>query len=153
MRLFIMRHGEAEQQTSIDSERNLNDRGRDEAFEAGINLSHQYNEIDFAWVSCFSRAQQTFVEVEKSVSFKQIKNSEEIIPSSRPKDVQRQLDKALLDSNYQQALIVSHMPLVSYLVDLLCENAQSMIFPTATIAEIEYDPITSLGHLVKVVVP
>jgi phosphohistidine phosphatase len=148
MRLYIMRHGEAEQHTRVDSLRELNAIGKTEAFNAGQKLSAQYTQLDSAWVSEYIRAQQTYNEVSKSIKCLEVKHSIEIIPSSRPLDVQRALDLWLLKDGIQSMLIVSHMPLVSYLVDQLCDNTGAMLFPTAAIAEVDYDPELSLGQLV-----
>jgi phosphohistidine phosphatase len=143
-----MRHGEAEQSTDIDSQRCLTSRGIAEAFDAGRRLNLECAKLDGAWVSEYRRARQTFDEVTTSVQCNNIKYSSRIIPSSRAEDVQRRLDSWLLSDNVTSALIVSHMPLVSYLVDLLCDNTGAVLFPTAAIAEIDYDPVLSSGHLV-----
>jgi phosphohistidine phosphatase len=148
-----MRHGEAEQNTQVDSQRNLNERGKTEAFNAGKRLSHKFDQLDAAWVSEFNRAQQTYDEVAKSLQCLKTQYSNKIIPSSRPHDVQRALDSWLLNDGMHSMLIVSHMPLVSYLVDQLCDNAGALLFPTAAIAEIDYDPTLSLGRLVRFLTP
>lgn len=153
MHLYIMRHGEAEQYAQADSQRNLNQIGRVEAFDAGKKLRDQLSQLDVAWVSQFNRAQQTYDEVAKSVNCLNLKYSDKIIPSSRPLDVQHSLDKWLLEEGIQSLLIVSHMPLVGYLVSQLCGNADALLFPTAAIAEIDYDPILSLGTLVRFSAP
>ncbi len=148
MRLYIMRHGEAEQHTHVDSQRDLNERGKFEAFNAGKRLSIQRYRLDGVWVSEYKRAQQTYDEVEKSIECLQVKSSNKILPSSRPQEVQKLLDSWLLNDDLQSVLIVSHMPLVSYLVDILCEDVGAILFPTAAIAEIDYDPTLSVGRLV-----
>mgnify|MGYP001942406546 CR=1 FL=1 len=53
----------------------------------------------------------------------------------------------------QSLLIVSHMPLVSYLVAELTLGHHSPIFQTAAIAQIDYDVEKMTGKLVKLISP
>ncbi|PCI58450.1 MAG: phosphohistidine phosphatase SixA [Gammaproteobacteria bacterium] len=157
MRIFIMRHGQASALSVVDAERPLTTQGIDEVSTMADWLSSLPFEFDQIWVSPFKRAQQTA----KTVTSK-LNNQEKlttlnfITPSGSANKMHDFLDGCcnVTDKKTEQrVLIVSHMPLVSYLVAELTQQQACPIFQTAAIAEINYDEVKMTGHLQKMVCP
>lgn len=146
MNLYIMRHGDAEQSNGQDSLRALTLKGVDEAAEAGEWLKSLGTPIDLAMVSPFLRAQQTFEQVQLHNTPIEQQTYSELVPEGDAADVQDLIDGILMDKTVDNLLIVSHMPLVCYLVDKLTQQ-HGPLFATASIIHIEYDQQTHLGIL------
>jgi phosphohistidine phosphatase len=166
-----MRHGEAEGVTGhsfkSDNERKLTERGQLEAqlmanwlLNKNINFSHVF-------ISPFVRAQQTCAQLLKVLNFDAI-TLDFITPSGDAKQVHDYIDGLISSSQNEQKqelttstekkvdisiLIVSHMPLVSYLVSEFTYDDQAPIFATAAIAQIKYDVSTMGGELVSMLSP
>lgn len=154
-----MRHGQANPTGSIDHLRELTSKGYQEAKAIG----HWFNDsgicLSQIFVSPFIRAQQTANTVlgEFSLAVKS-QSLDFITPSDNAERFHDYLDAVIANnpSEYTHAdhlLIVSHMPLVSYLVAELTYDAQSPIFQTAAIAHIDYDVTKMKGQLVKLFAP
>ncbi len=178
MQLYIMRHGEAQhviKSTGMnDSQRPLTKQGVFEAEIMGRWLASITGTLNTIFVSPYLRAQQTcttLVETrEKHLHSKSAEKSlikpitlDCITPSSDAKQVHDYLDgfllaqdkKSQLETEIQQqaVLIVSHMPLVSYLVAELTKSSYAPIFATAAIIQIDYDIHKMQGQFVRLVSP
>ncbi len=152
-KIFIMRHGEAEGMKADDASRNLTQTGLDQADMMGVWLSRNY-EIDVALVSPYVRAQQTLNVVKVSQkNIKLIETTQDLTPEALPTLIIDYLETFLdLNAEFDTILLVSHMPLVSYLVGELCPG-QMPIFNTAAIACIEYYADTKKNKLVELKSP
>ncbi len=76
----------------------------------------------------------------------------DITPDGDAQNVHEYLDARLSTSkareqNLKRILLVSHMPLVSYLVDAMCDSYTTSLFATASIAVIRYNVHTHKGSL------
>lgn len=122
-----MRHGEAEQSASSDSERNLTRTGED---EVSVNCQYlQDSRPELIICSTLVRAQQTAEIVAKEIAFgKEVIIWEELVPSGKPEILVQKLS-ALQE---EIVLLVSHQPLVSKLVTYLCD--EKVYFDTGQIA-------------------
>lgn len=154
MHIFIMRHGEAQSLMRSDRERKLTEFGRQQAQASGLWLKRNYfatSPIDYALVSPYQRASETFDLVSDEVTVKHCEYSDDVVPSGQPLLVTDYLLHLLTDvvSPYKSILIVSHMPFVSYLVDEICAQHHSILFPTAAIAAIEFDAEAHKGRVVE----
>ena len=162
-----MRHGEAQDPISHslmrDSERELTKQGEFEVQLMANWLTKMKVDVDQLWVSPFRRAQQTCEIITKELNAK-AETLNIITPAGDAKQVhdfidasiENQLKKVAKSTNGKapQALfIVSHMPLVSYLVAELTNYQAAPIFATAAIAEIDYDIKLMRGELVRLVSP
>jgi phosphohistidine phosphatase len=76
-----------------------------------------------------------------------------ITPEDSAKDVHDYLDAVCVEEQYQNILLVSHMPLVSYLVAELTTDHAMPMFQTASVAQIEYSVDKMSGELVNIVSP
>jgi phosphohistidine phosphatase len=154
MQIFIMRHGQAEMVAPTDVLRPLTKDGVKEAKLIGQWLLANSLTFDCVFVSPYLRAQQTADAVISQLSKAVKRQTLSIItPEDSPKDVHDYLDAVCGVEQYQKVLLVSHMPLVSYLVAELTSDNAMPIFQTASVAQIEYDTNKMHGELITLVSP
>ena len=118
MKLWVLRHGEAEPHGSKphDSERELTDNGREEVLRAAANLVGQ--PLTAIYASPYMRAQQTAHLVKDALGFEpEIRTVEWLTPDTEPDKVAEQM---VAVSN---VLLVSHNPLVGNLLSYLQHGA------------------------------
>ena len=132
MKVWILRHGEAEPQACRDAERMLTARGREQVLQSAAHLIGQ--PLDAIFVSPYVRAQQTADIVRTALDFQStLITVPWLTPDSEPKYAASQLP----DSG--NIVLVSHQPLVGDLISLLqyghCRSPQPM--QTASLAELE----------------
>ena len=146
MKVWILRHGEAEGHAPTDAERNLTEHGRAEVLRSAAHLIGQ--PLGAIIASPYVRAQQTAQLVRDVLGFQpEIRTVPWLTPDG---DVQRVLEK--LDSD-DDVLLVSHQPLVGNLISFLQHGHQRQPQPmyTASLAQLEGDfPLAGLMSLVGV---
>ena len=146
MKVWILRHGEAQAHARTDAERNLTEHGRAEVLRSAAHLIGQ--PLGAIIASPDVRAQQTAQVVRDVLGFQpEIRTVPWLTPDG---DVQRVLEK--LDSD-DDVLLVSHQPLVGSLISFLQHGHQRQPQPmyTASLAELEGDfPLAGLMSLVGV---
>ena len=146
MKVWILRHGEAQAHARTDAERNLTEHGRAEVSRSAAHLIGQ--PLGAIIASPYVRAQQTAQLVRDVLGFQpEIRTVPWLTPDG---DVQRVLEK--LDSD-DDVLLVSHQPLVGNLISFLQHGHQRQPQPmyTASLAELEGDfPLAGLMSLVGV---
>ena len=146
MKLWILRHGEAESHASSDAQRNLTERGREEVLHSAAHLIGQ--PISAIIASPYVRAQQTAQLVREALGFvPEIRTVSWLTPDGNPLQVLEKLDT---DDN---VLLVSHQPLVGSLISFMQHGHQRQPQPmyTASLAELEGDfPLAGLMSLVSV---
>ena len=138
MKLWVLRHGEAEPHGSRphDSERELTANGREEVLRAAANLVGQ--PLTAIYASPYMRAQQTAQLVREALGFEpEIRIVEWLTPDTDPDKVAEQL------VSVSEALLVSHNPLVGNLLSYLQHGAG---YPpervsTAGLAELKGDEL------------
>lgn len=147
MKLLIMRHGEAESLQVYDEDRCLTEKGIEQASQTAEWLKEQYGSVDFAMVSPFKRTLQTFFTVKDTVSIGRDVLLPDLIPSGNSDIVHDYIDFELAqEPKIKTVLIVSHMPIVSYLVDALTGVEKSILFPTAGVVTLNYKTSISRGE-------
>jgi phosphohistidine phosphatase len=148
MKLWILRHGEAESQARSDAERELTAHGREEVLKSAAHLLGQ--PLTRIIASPYVRAQQTAELVHQVLGF-----SEPVIiapwltPDSDSRVVLSRLDQLASE----EVLLVSHQPLVGTLIGVLIHGhyRQAQPMSTASLAELEGDfPLAGLMELVSV---
>ena len=146
MKLWILRHGEAQGHARTDAERNLTEHGRAEVLRSAAHLIGQ--PLSAIIASPYVRAQQTAQLVQEALAFKpEIRTVPWLTPDGNPQQVLEKLDT---DDN---VLLVSHQPLVGNLISYLLHGHQRQPQPmyTASRAELEGDfPLAGLMSLVDV---
>jgi len=154
MQIFVMRHGQAESVAASDALRALTEEGVKEAKATGRWLLANSQRFDCIFVSPYLRAQQTADAVISQLSDVGKRQTLSLItPEDSPKAVHDYLDGVCAKAQYQSILLVSHMPLVSYLVAELTSDNTMPIFQTASVAQIDYDLQAMQGEFVGLVSP
>jgi phosphohistidine phosphatase len=148
MKLWILRHGEAQNRARTDAERELTDNGRAEVLSSAASLMGQ----PLRWIiaSPYVRAQQTAELVRQALGFSEaVATVPWLTPDSDPRKVLDNLDLYASDN----VLVVSHQPLVGSLIGLAVHGSLQQAEPmhTASLAELEADfPLAGAMELVGV---
>ncbi|WP_371377038.1 phosphohistidine phosphatase SixA [Thalassotalea aquiviva] len=154
MNIFIMRHGDASEVATNDSLRPLTQSGIEEVKICAHWLESQPAKIDLILVSPYVRAQQSADELEQALSYPVERDTLDIlIPAGKATQVHDFIDGLLSEQPTINVLLVSHMPLVSYLTAVLTHDHQMPIYPTAGTAQIDYNPELMHGSLVDFLCP
>jgi len=159
MQLFIMRHGNANQFGVSDAQRELTEKGKSEVLVMAAYIQDNKLSFDRVIVSPFKRAQQTAQILLSAIDCAVLAETLDfIIPSGSARNVHDYIDGLIakdksVNNQLEKLLIISHMPLVSYLVEELTQGQDSPIFQTAAIAKISYDNCHMTGHLDTLVSP
>ncbi|KPX25554.1 phosphohistidine phosphatase SixA [Pseudomonas ficuserectae] len=134
MKVWVLRHGEAQSRARSDAERELTAHGREEVLKSAVHLSDK--SVQRIIVSPYVRAQQTAELVRQSLGFNDpVVTVPWLTPDSSPREVLLQLDKLGVD----EVLLVSHQPLVGELIGVLAHGSPQQAEPmsTASLAELE----------------
>ena len=147
MQVYIMRHGDAAIQAASDSARPLTQKGKDDSVLMAKWLKARQPQIDTVLVSPYLRAEQTLQVMRKELSLPaQAQIMEGLTPGGNADWVASQIrDYAF--SGAKAVLVVSHLPLVGYLVSELCPHEAPPMFTTSTIACVEVDTEQMKCHL------
>ncbi len=136
MRLWLLRHGEAQPQARTDAERPLTDNGRAQALRAAEYLREQPPLT--LLVSPYVRAQQTAQLVRDAIGFRGAWHTVPwLTPESELREVLLQLDRF----DQGSVLLVTHQPLVGALAGLLIDGHRQQPVPmhTASLAALDGD--------------
>ena len=165
MQVYIMRHGEAQgflaPDCSEDSQRALTIEGEAEAKTMAKWFDKLKIKPQQVFVSPYIRAQQTCTCVTQNLG-SAITTLNFISPLDEAKPVHDFIDgwvteqrSVNCDSTLAEAslLIISHMPLVSFLVAELTQPNNAPIFSTGAVAHIDYDINKMRGELVQLISP
>lgn len=136
MKLWVLRHGQAQSQAASDAARELTDVGRQQVMTSAAHL--QGRPLQRVLVSPYVRTQQTAAVVQEvlQAGITQL-TVDWLTPDSPPFEVLRHLEALGLD----EVLLVSHQPLVGSLVGLLAHGSLQHAQPmdTASLAELDGD--------------
>ncbi|MBV1840861.1 phosphohistidine phosphatase SixA [Photobacterium ganghwense] len=148
MRIYIMRHGEAETFASSDAERSLTERGERLSAQMAEQLALQLTTgLDLVWVSPYLRAQQTWQAMASALPEpKRLMDVEEITPYGDAEHVAAYLKAMITIEQPETVLLVSHLPLVGYLTAELVAGMQPPMFITSSIIAIDFLPETDAGE-------
>ncbi|GEM74371.1 phosphohistidine phosphatase SixA [Vibrio sagamiensis] len=154
MKIFILRHGEAEQFANSDAERQLTPRGRAESeVVAQVCKERGFAQFDKVLVSPYIRAQQTWQEISTHFSAKCLETCEDITPYGQSDQVFDFINALIEVENTQSLLLVSHLPLVGYLISEFVKGMTPPMFPTSGLVCIEFDPQTQSGEILWHITP
>ncbi|OOF66771.1 phosphohistidine phosphatase SixA [Rodentibacter sp. Ppn85] len=144
MKIFIMRHGEAEVMAKADKERCLTEYGRKQAFVQGEWLKNTTKSTALSFncilVSPYQRALDTFEQVNlafDSALQPNLEIWEGITPYGSAELVVDYLS-VLEKKGIETILIISHLPLVGEIVAELYGKRNPISFYPATIAQIDW---------------
>ncbi|MGG5291082.1 phosphohistidine phosphatase SixA [Pseudomonas shirazensis] len=145
MKLWILRHGEAEARANSDAERRLTSHGREQVLHSAARLLGQ--PLQAILVSPYVRAQQTAALVQETLDFAQPLRT---VPWLTPESSVGEAIAELEQLGFEHVLLVSHQPLVGSLVGVLEHGhlQQPAAMSTASLAELEGDwPLPGLMSL------
>jgi len=149
MRIFVMRHGQAQAMACSDQNRELTTHGQYDVECMASWLEQNNHCFDAIFVSPYIRAQQTARIVKNIVeSSPELTTLKFITPEDSAKQMHDYIDGVFSDNPKAKVLIVSHMPLVSYLVSEFTNFEQAPLFQTAAIVEVDYDVSSMKGQLI-----
>ena len=144
MKVFIMRHGEAEVVASSDETRCLTDYGRKQSISQGQWLKTHLNStalsIQKVIVSPYIRAQETFELVNSALDniLNDVETWSGITPYGNATLVVDYLS-VLQEQGVESVLLVSHLPLVGSIVSELYGKRNPISFYPATIVQIDWN--------------
>lgn len=127
MKLWLLRHGEAEPTARSDAERNLTVHGRQQVRETAAQL--QGRPLRTVLVSPYARAQQTADLACEVLAFSGIRQT---VPWLTPESDLRQTLRELDEYAYDELLLVTHQPLVGALAGLLIHGHRQQPLPMNT---------------------
>jgi phosphohistidine phosphatase len=146
MQVLIMRHGDAALEAASDAERPLTVRGRDESRLMACWLSNKKFDTDRVLVSPYLRAQQTLDVLREEMV---LPDGEDRLPELTPGGDVEMVGcylQALANEGLVSVLVISHLPLVGYLVADLCPQEQAPMFATSAVACVELDAAAGNGQ-------
>lgn len=143
MKLYIVRHGEAEPTASSDAERELTERGRIAVAALWQRLAEEGVQPLSIVSSPYRRAQQTAALIAGCYPGVPTQNCDLITPDESPREV---IEWLAQQGSLDGWVLVSHMPLVAALTGLLTEGLASRVpFAVGTVAYIDLDVPTMAG--------
>ena len=144
MKVFIMRHGEAEVVASSDETRRLTYYGRKQSISQGLWLKTHLNStalsIQKVIVSPYVRAQETFELVNSALDniLNDVETWSGITPYGNATLVADYLS-VLQEQGIESVLLVSHLPLVGSIVSELYGKRNPISFYPSTIVQIDWN--------------
>jgi phosphohistidine phosphatase len=145
MKVFVLRHGQAEPYTQNDAGRQLVERGRKEVLQVVQSSLADLQYLAQIWASPYVRAQQTAQLAAGLLGDITIQTQPFLTPDVSPEV----LIELLVAVDASSVLLVSHQPLVSRLLERLCDAAPGTYpMDTAALACVNFDTATGLGELV-----
>jgi len=151
VRLWLLRHGQAEPHAATDAARELTAHGRQEVRQAAKQLAGR--PLTAILVSPYVRAQQTAELVRSELGFSgPLTTVSWLTPDSDPREALKYLD----ERESAEVLLVTHQPLVGALGGLLVHGHRQEPLPmrTASLAELEGDiPAAGLMELLALIHP
>ncbi len=136
-----MRHGEAGFDAPSDPERPLSENGRQQSLALVHHYLPQWQTLDLVLVSPYVRTWQTWetmrTQLPESIPVEVLP---ELVPETDPALAADVITATAELAGAKQVLVVSHMPLVGYLLSQLVPGQVPMMFATASVAHVCYDP-------------
>lgn len=151
MRLFLLRHAEAEPDALTDAERALTDLGREQAARVGEFCRRHLIRPDLVLSSPFRRAQETARPVAAAIGAECVVEGF-LASGMRPEDALRELVA------YRRAhgvMIVGHQPDLGWLVASLIglPRSESFSVPKASLTALEVSFLSPGGGKLKYTLP
>lgn len=134
MKLYVMRHGEAEPRAASDAERRLTTRGEAEVRAVALAAAARLGALQTVISSPYQRARETAAALMRTLNFA----GELVIePGLTPEASPRSLAALIEGSGVGELLLVSHQPLVGDLLHWLCDDAALEPMGTAYLVALE----------------
>ena len=135
MKIVIMRHGDAVIGADDDAARALTATGRQQSRNMANWLQSQLPQVDLVLVSPYLRAQQTWQTIGDLFGEVRVDVLDELVPHGHADPVADYL--RALEGEVENLLVISHLPLVGYLVADLCPVQTPPMFVTSAMVAVE----------------
>lgn len=129
MRIWVLRHGEAEPRAVTDAQRQLTETGRNEVLTMTRRL--QSESLDVILASPYTRAQQTAELVRTQLG---LRRAVVTVDWATPDDDPMAALDHLAERSEANILLVSHQPLVGQLLSLAVDGHRQTHYPMPTAA-------------------
>ncbi len=148
MHIYIMRHGQAQMMASSDAQRALTSIGIEQSARMAQYMRSKNVVFDALMLSPYLRAQQTWRSV--CDYFPKVAHQQTVKMLTPSGSVHKTLTEifSLQAQGIKSVLLISHLPLVGYLVSELAPQSAVCAFSTSSIAHIELNEQGS-GQLVS----
>lgn len=134
MKIILMRHGQAEDQSRPDSARQLTDYGRQQAAQTADYITAHYTP-DYLVVSPYDRAQQTLAQLQSHAPNLPVLIQDNITPGD---DARAALAK-LGDIEAECLVVVCHMSIIANIAALLTSDSpEGFSLAEARVFEMEF---------------
>lgn len=134
MKIILMRHGQAEDQSHLDSARQLTDFGQYQAAQTAEYITANYTP-DYFVVSPYDRAKQTLAQLQSRAPTVSAIVQNNITPSD---DAHTALAE-LADIEAECLVVVCHMSIVAYIASLLTgDSPESFCLAEARVFEMDF---------------
>lgn len=134
MKIILVRHGQAEDETRPDSARQLTDFGQQQAAQTAEYVTTHYNP-DYFIVSPYERAQQTLAAFQARAP----KIPSSVQDNITPSDDARQALMDIASIEAQCLVVVCHMSIVAHIAGLLTgDHPESFSLAEARVFEMEF---------------
>lgn len=147
MKLWLLRHGEAQPYQRKDAERQLTEHGRKQVAEAAQNVAgHKFTHV---LCSPYIRARQTAEIFLPAVDYHK---DPEIVPWLTPESSVAEAQRYLASYTEDSLLLIGHQPLLGNLVGWFCDGSAKQAVPlgTATLVQLEGDCLAAAMNLLSV---
>lgn len=134
MKIILVRHGQAEDETRPDSARQLTDFGQQQAAQTAEYVTTHYHPDRFI-VSPYDRAQQTLAAFQSRMP----KVASTVQDNITPSDDARQALMDIANIDAECLVVVCHMSIVAYIAGLLTgDYPESFSLAEARVFEMEF---------------
>lgn len=148
MKVILMRHGQAEDETRPDSARQLTDFGQQQAVETAAYITSHYSP-DYLVVSPYDRAQQTLAQLQALAP----KVTATVQDNITPNDDARAALAQLAELEAECLVVVCHMSIVANIASLLTgDSPESFALAEARVFEMDF-MLTGMANEIDRFVP
>ncbi|MCL1075004.1 phosphohistidine phosphatase SixA [Shewanella dokdonensis] len=138
MQLYLMRHGEAGHEAKYDRERSLTESGLHHVALMSEWLKSTGVKFQLVLVSPYLRTQQTWQEVSQHFPApRKCKVLDELVPAADPEMAARLVLAYAEQYQAENVLVLSHMPLLGYMVSELVAGVEPPLFATSSVALVD----------------
>lgn len=140
-----MRHGEAEYYAAEDALRALTAAGQQQSVTVAQQLAASWHTLDLVLVSPYLRAQQTWSAIQAVCPLgPEVITLPELVPEADPATACAAILAYGEIHQAQHILVVSHMPLLGYLLAEFIPGEIPLLFATSSISVIDFTPKPAL---------
>ncbi|PPI88900.1 phosphohistidine phosphatase SixA [Candidatus Pantoea edessiphila] len=152
MQIFIMRHGDALLGAKSDKNRSLTLRGINESCLIANWLKDNDVYIESVLISPYKRTIQTFLTIKDILKFTSQDINLDLTPDGKSLSVIQYI-KRMQSQGIKSVLLISHLPLIINLINVLCPEEKLIEFATSSIVFINFCFITKKHKIVWLINP